>query len=530
MSLTMDLSHDLDALRLDREMAALFVGEAREHLTSIETLVLRLEESPHDRSLLDALYRPFHTIKGNASAIGAATIARLAHAVESLLDDIRSGRRRLGSHDVDRILKAVDELTGVFERLDRGLEEGAARATATNPARPEHAPDTASIKVDLRRLDTLVDLAGELVILHAMIRDGSPDLRDADTVPSRQFTKLGRLISEMQRVSLSARTVSLDGTFRRMARALRDVSHACGKPIDVNISGKATELDRQVIEQIADPLLHLVRNAVDHGVEDQETRTHLGKPARGQIGLRASHQEAQVLIEVSDDGRGLDPAVIRAQAIARGLIADTDALSESQVVELIFEPGFSTAPSVTDVSGRGVGMDVVRRNVEALGGRIDIRTAVGEGTTFALKLPLTMAVVRGVLIAGQGERFVLPAATLREAFRRSDCDVHDAPGGRRIASIRGRAMPIVNLATLLGFPERSKDDGAVVLTIEADRRAAAVVVDHVSGVQEFVVKALAPRHRVRGISGGAVLGDGRVGLILDIVGLLASVDEAAVAA
>ena len=507
-------------------MAALFLSEAREHLSSIEALVLRLERTPDDGSILDATYRPFHTIKGNALAIGAIAVGRMAHGVESLLDEIRAGRRRLGPHDVDMILGAVDDLTGMFDRLARGLDGDALAEPHTPSPVDEHErpTETSSIKVETRRLDTLVDMAGELVVLHGMIRDGAAALDDNDPVVSRQIVKLGRLLSELQRISLSLRMVSLDGTFRRISRAVRDVSRTCGKPIDLIISGETTELDRHVIEQIADPLLHLVRNAIDHGIEDEAARASLGKPARAQLALRASHQEGQVVIEVSDDGCGLDPEKIRAHAVARSFVGEHDALSSGELQALIFKPGFSTAGAVTDMSGRGVGLDVVRQNVEALGGRIEIRTAPGRGTTFRLKLPLTLAIVRGVLISDGDERFVLPAATLREAFHVADCEVHAGPDGRRFATIRGQAMPLAGLGTLLGYGLRP--GGRVVLTVAVDGRAAAISVDNVFGVQEFVVKALTTRERMRGISGGAVLGDGRVGLILDVAGLLALVEEA----
>ena len=527
-----DLSADLEAVLADREMADLFVSEAREHLASIESLVLQLEASPADRSLVDALYRPFHTIKGNAYAIGARTVGELAHRAESLLEVVRSGQTRLAPGDVDAILDTVDALKAGIEAIALRLHAPAAAADLPAPRDTHRGSDEpASIKVDTRRLDTLVDMVGELVILQAMIRENCPELGESEHLVARQFASVGRLLSELQRVSLSMRMVPLGRTFRRIARVVRDASHASGKPVDLVMAGETTELDRHVIDELVDPLMHLVRNAIDHGVEDAATRARLGKPARAEIVLCASHHEGQVCIEISDDGRGLDAAKIRAAAIERGLIGDADERSLADLHHLIFEPGFSTAAEVTDLSGRGVGMDVVRRNIEALGGRVDIRTAVDQGTTFSLRVPLTMAILKGVLVRAGGERFVLPAHVLREAVRRVDAEIHQGPGGNPFLQVRGVTMPFVDLSALLGGrPHQAADAHSVVLVIDLDGRRAAIEVDCVFGMQEFVVKPLTRLDRIRGLAGGAVLGDGSVGLILDPAGVFELMDVAARAA
>lgn len=527
-----DLSADLEALLADPEMAHLFMSEAREHLASIEATVLRLEQAPADRSGVDAIYRSFHTIKGNAYAIGARTVGGLAHEMESRLDVIRSGERPLGEGDVDVILETVDRLKAIVDDLARGLRPPTAPAALVASPDDHRKPEEgASIKVDTRRLDALVDLVGELAILQAMIRENCPVLSQSDQLVARQFASFGRLLSELQRLSLSMRMVPLGRTFQRIARVVRDASQVSGKPVDLVMAGETTELDRHVIEELVDPLMHLVRNAIDHGVEDAGTRARLGKPTRAELALCASHHDGQVCIEISDDGRGLDAAKIRAAAISRGLIGETDELSLSELHHLIFAPGFSTAAAVTDLSGRGVGMDVVQRNLQALGGRVDIRTTVDRGTTFSLMVPLTMAILKGVLLRAGHERFVLPAHVLREAVRWVDCEIHQGPGGKSFVEVRGITMPFVDLSSLLGGRRHAAADAHnVVLVIEVDGRRAALYVDCVFGVQEFVVKPLTTLDRVRGLAGGAVLGDGSVGLILDPTGLFALIDAAARAA
>jgi len=527
MGTSPDLSTDLAALEADREMAGLFLTEALEHLVSIESLALQLERTPSERALIDAVYRPFHTIKGNAYAIGALSVGKVAHQAESLIELIRVNPRQLGTTEVDAILETVDRLRTMMDRLTEGLNPTVRAEVSERQVRL----DSSSVKVDTLRLDSLVDLAGELAILHGMIRESCPSLQDPDQLATRQFTKLGRLLSELQRTSLSLRLASLDRTFHRIARVVRDVSQACAKPIDLTMSGEAIELDRRIIEQITDPLIHLVRNAIDHGIEDPSARSAAGKPERGRLSVTASHREAQVLIEIADDGRGLDLDKIRVRAVACGLIGEAAALTAAEVSQLIFVPGFSTADLVTDLSGRGVGLDVVRRNVQALGGRIDTRSERGRGTTFALKLPLTMTIVRGVSVLSGGERFVVPTQVLRGAWRRRDCEVHEGPGRRRFAAIRGTMLPFIELSRLLGgCPAEDGERDAVVLAIEEDGRRAAILVDDVSGSQEFVVKTLKIHGRVRGFSGGAVLGDGRVGLIVDANDLFDMLSEALSAA
>ena len=534
--MTAALAADLDALLADREMAGLFVSEALEHLASIEGLVLQLERAPDDRSLIDAVYRPFHTIKGNALAIGAKHAAAIAHDVEDLLDLIRSDNTSLGSLEINLVLDGTDRLKATMDVLASGLEpppEGSDGASVNpGPATDggtSRVSGTTSIKVNTERLDSLVDMVGELMILEAMIREGCPALSIPDQDATRQFASFRRLLSDLQRVSLSMRMVSLERPFQRISRAVHDVSRACGKPVDFRIVGEATELDRRVIEQIGDPLLHLIRNAIDHGVEDPETRAALNKPPRAQLVLTAAHQEGVVCIEISDDGAGLDTEKIRATAVARGLIEATADVSPSQIHQLIFEPGISTAEAITDVSGRGVGMDVVKRNVEGLGGRIDIRTVSGQGTTFSIKVPLTMAIVQGVLIGIGDERYVLPVHALREVVQRIEVEIHGAGGARRFTSVRGLLMPFVELRDLLGS-STSGSDARVVLFVEVDGRRMAVGVDDVFEVQEFVVKPLTSIEHMRGFSGGAVLGNGRVGLILDAVGLFELVDASLCAA
>jgi two-component system chemotaxis sensor kinase CheA len=290
------------------------------------------------------------------------------------------------------------------------------------------------------------------------------------------------------------------------------------------LSGEDTELDRKVVEEIGDPLVHMVRNSVDHGIESADRRRAAGKPEHGTLSLSACHQGGNIVITVRDDGGGLDTEKIHAKAVTRGLIAAGTACSPAEIHQFIFHPGFSTADQVTELSGRGVGMDVVRRNVEALRGRVEVQSAPGRGTTFVLKLPLTLAIVEGLLLQVGTERFVLPTFAVRESLRPRRDQVHGVWERQALIQVRDSLVPLVYLADVLGMPDaRRAPWEATVVVIEDDTRQVALVVDELIGKQEVVIKSLGERFaNVMGVAGGAILGDGRVGLILDAGGIIAS--------
>jgi two-component system chemotaxis sensor kinase CheA len=340
---------------------------------------------------------------------------------------------------------------------------------------------------------------------------------------------LKRLSSDLQRNAMSMRMVPVRQTFQKMARLVRDLSKKSGKPIDLVLDGEDTELDRKVVEDINDPLMHMVRNSVDHGIESPDGRAAAGKSPAGRLSLSAYHQGATIVIAIADDGGGLRPERILAKAIEKGLVSPTQVLSPSEIHQLIFRPGFSTAEKITEVSGRGVGMDVVRRNIEALRGRIEIQSEPGQGTKFLIKLPLTLAIVEGLLLRVGRERFVMPTFAIRESLRPAASRVHSIKGHPRMVQVRDTLLPLIYLSEIFDIPDAETDPcNATVVVIEDDGRHVALMVDQLLGKQEVVVKSLGPAFsEVRGVSGGAILGDGRVGLILDAGGVVAMMDESA---
>ena len=553
---------DVEALRMDPELSGMFIVEALDHLGTIETSVLALEAAPGDTKLLNDIFRPFHTVKGNSGALGVRTVQELAHRVENLLDLGRSGKLAIGPRETDVILKAVDLLTAMIsdlqhrlggdpgqdleaarlelmtlvdsviaqEELDPQLlapvvaEESSIAAPAATAAPFKRRADDAgaSVKIDTRKLDSLVDMVGELVIVQSIIRD-DPALQKVDERLTRNLAQLCRITSDLQRNAMAMRMVPIRQTFQKMARLVRDLSKHSGKQVDLVLSGEDTELDRKVVEDINDPLMHMVRNSIDHGIEDGATRQSRGKSAAGRLLLKAYHQGGSIVIEIEDDGGGLNTERIRQKAIAQGLI-DADAQLDPAVIhQMIFRPGFSTAQQVTEISGRGVGMDVVRRNIEALRGRIEIHSRPGEGTTFLIRLPLTLAIVDGLVLRTGAHRFVLPTFAVRESLRPLPEHVHTVHGQPRMVQVRNSLIPLVRLAELFGIEGAVEHawEGTVVV-LEDDDDHVALVIDELVGKQEVVIKSLGDAFgTVPGVAGGAILGDGRVGLILDAHGIVA---------
>ena len=377
-----------------------------------------------------------------------------------------------------------------------------------------------SIRVDLYRVDRLVNMVGELVIAQAMLAQQSAESRDHDDPVALQgFEHLAGLTRELQECVMAIRMQPVKSVFSRMPRLVRDVGHKTGKDVRLEMVGEQTEVDKTVIEELADPLTHMIRNAVDHGIEDAATRLAAGKPAEGVIRLSAQHAGSNILIHVEDDGAGFDRDRLLAKAVQKGIVPANTKLSSEEIDELIFAPGFSMAAAVTDVSGRGVGMDVVRRNVLALGGRVQVTSTPGKGTRFTLVIPLTLAVLDGMVVAVGWEKYILPLTSIVESFRPGRGQIRVIPGGGEVVSIRGEFVRLIHLARVFGVAEAVADpcQGLVVLIELANGSKLGVVVDELIGQQQVVIKSLQDNYDpVPGISGATILGNGRVALIVDI--------------
>lgn len=384
---------------------------------------------------------------------------------------------------------------------------------------PSSSRDNETVRVDRDRLDKLINQIGELVIGSSMVEMEWSELHP--TLESSSLTQLGKVVRDLQEMSLSLRMVPIAATFQKMTRVVRDLSKKLGKQIRFETEGEETELDKTVVDQIGDPILHMIRNAADHGIEMPEERVAKGKPAEGRIHLRAYHQGGNIVIEISDDGKGLNRQAILRKAIERGMVAEDASLSDSEILDLIFQPGFSTAAAVTDVSGRGVGMDVVRKNVESLQGAVSVQSEMGRGATVSIRLPLTLAILDGLLVRLGEQIYIVPLLSVIESMRPALKEIQRVAGRGEVISLRGEVIPVMRLYELFHVHSdvTSPSDGLLVIVEDHDRKFA-LLVDELLGQQQVVIKNLETNvGKVPGVAGATILGDGRVALILDIFGL-----------
>lgn len=572
-------AHDLVETRIsadDLQLVRDFLAEANEHLSSVEGGLLRLEADPSDIETLNAVFRGFHSIKGAAGFLHLKQIAALSHAAESLLDDARQGRLTLVGDRMDAVLRSVDvakalmfdlsiainqdrapkpiaDLPHLIERLERvrthpnpgssqtSDDASAGKSAAPAATKPAAAaqnfaaggPTTGSgggsdttIKVSTDRLDQLINMVGELVIAESMVqRDCTQNGQNAGGTGQRlgrNLSHLAKITRDLQELSMSLRMVPVQGVFQKMTRLVRDTSRNLGKEVNLVLEGGETELDRNVVEALSDPLVHMVRNSVDHGIEMPDKRVASGKSRVGKLTLRARHEAGFVVIDITDDGKGIDASRVLQKARDAGIVGPTQVLPDSEIYKLIFHPGLSTADKVTDVSGRGVGMDVVKKNVEKLRGRIDITSTPGQGSTFTIRLPLTLAVIDGLLISVGSHTYVLPLTSVERNLRPTPEQLSTAFGRGEMCLIRGDLMPLVRLHRLFDIkPNTTEPTESLVVIVHDDSRRCCLLVDNLLGQQQVVIKSLGyGATGTPGIAGGAILGDGNVSLILDVPGLI----------
>ncbi len=549
------------ALGQDPELVGDFIVEAREHLGAIEVQLLTLEQDPENAEAIHTIFRGFHTIKGLAGFLELGEVREVAHDVETVLDLARNGKLWVTPAVIDVVLAAADYLNRWLDKLQAALTgspevvvpapeallervrallenpagggvegapcktvpeaSGGGQAAPSQPAGDAKRAAERTVKVDTAKLDYLVDMVGELVIAQSLVRHAPELAAHADSRLGRNLAQMARITEEVQKTAMSMRMVTLARLFQKMARLARDLSRKSGKQIEFETAGEETELDRNIVEELADPLMHMVRNAVDHGVESPEERLAAGKPAAARVTLRASHHSGQILIEIADDGRGLDRQKILRKAVEKGLVEEGAELSDNDVYNLIFQPGFSTASRVTDVSGRGVGMDVVRKHIQKLRGRIEIRSEPGRGTVFSIKLPLTLAIIDGLVVGVGGRRYIVPIYAVREMLRPSPEQVTRVENRGETVLVRERLLPLVRLHRVFGVEPRSAEPSESLLIVaEAEEKLFCLMVDDLIGKQEVVIKSLGESlGTIPGIAGAAILGDGRVGLILDLAGI-----------
>ena len=570
----------------DPELLIGFISEAYEHLESIEVSVLELEQDPDNFDIINNIFRPFHTIKGVSGFLNLKTINTLAHTTENLLDDVRNGIRPMSTEIIDVVLDVGDRLRSMVQNISdvleqgpeayqsfdisdsikmiKALQEGDGAAAVSPPPAEEQATESqetvveptpsvsvvvppsktsqpskaapspkrkvkvqAEIKVNVEKLDSLVNAVGELVIMQAMVHQ-NPLINDiGESKLIKDLSQLSRITTELQKTAMSMRMVPIRQTFQKMTRLVRDLSKKTGKKVDLIMRGEETEIDRNMVDSIYDPLVHMMRNSVDHGIQVPEERRKNGKPEKGTVTLSAYQKGGNIVIDIQDDGEGVATEKIHARALERGLITDNEHLPDHEVNNLIFLPGFSTVDKITDVSGRGVGMDVVKKGVEKLRGIVELNSTPGEGSQFLIRLPLTLAIIDGIIVRIGSERYIIPTVSIQESLRPKQENYNTVHGRGEALLIRDQLVPIIRLNRLFGVASDSSDPcEGIVVVIENEDRQRALLVDELLGKQEVVIKSLGGYMKdIKGLAGGTILADGRVGLILDLAGIINASEE-----
>lgn len=543
---------------IDEAFFAEFLSLQAPVLQKMETLILELESGSEPQKL-GALKRLFHTLKGEAGFLNLNDVQEVCHKTEDLFDNIDPSRcTDLLLSVKDWLAKSIDAYAGkcalpgppdkLVESLenaeqpgqsDSGLHEktGPETPAAREPSVPVRTKEAVpsgdspqgvvrvreAVTVDADRLDRLVDMIGELVITESMVSQSREVRTLASAELGRQITQLDKITRELQEIGLSLRMVPIRATFQKMMRVVRDLCKKTGRKVAFRMKGEDTELDKTVVDKIGDPLLHMVRNAIDHGHgETPGEREAAGKPETGFIEMRAFHKGENIHIEIEDDGRGIDREAIRDKAVRRGLIRPDESLTDRETLNLIFEPGFSTSSAITDVSGRGVGMEVVLRNVEALRGDVEVLSEKGAGTVFSLRIPLTLAIIDGMSVRVGGERYIIPTLSIVSSVRPGREQLSSVLNRGELIRLQGELIPLFRLSNLFSIDSASMDPTrALVVVVEDSGRRTGLMVDELLGQQQIVIKSLGESMQgIPGISGGAVMPDGRVGLILDIGGLV----------
>ena len=576
---------------LDPAMIQEFLTESEELLQGMDQDMVTLESTPHDVELLNRIFRALHTIKGTSGFLKFEPVVRLSHRAEDVLNALRRGEVQLSRRMMDALLAARDQLGHMLSDIRAGglqqysidslLAELAAiqkpiaaaeqlpstpsasanspaaevsSAPATHPIQTPGAsatglpvpasqkPDVnpaadsgdATMRVNVRKLDDLINLIGELVLERNRLAQLSRDcmarrlaLEDLDSVLSQSAARLSFITEELQTAGLKTRMIPVDAVFRKFPRLVRDLAHNLQKEVELEVRGQDTEIDKTMVELVGDPLVHLVRNSLDHGIEMPEVRASAGKPRHGTIRLEARQEGDQIIIMVADDGAGIEPDRVLRKAIEKGLVTADRArqLSNREIMDFIFLPGFSTAEKVNDLSGRGVGMDVVRSNLKRMNGSIQLDSVPGKGTTVKLRLPLTLAILPVLLVQVSNEAYALPLRAVLETSHVRNEEVHQVEGSE-VFRLHGETLPLVRLRKMFAVAsgENESADQKVVILLVGEKRVA-LVIDRLIGQESTVIKPLGGYLRgCSTVAGATIGGDGRVRLVLDPAGLLAAVE------
>lgn len=566
----------------ERELKVSFLDEASTAITDTEQCFLALEANPEDAENLNKIFRLAHNLKGSSKAVGFDEFGAFTHEFESFILKVKNGQLKASAKVVSLLLELNDHVLHMIEGLKKDLdakfdsadlfarmtsfsEDDAAPAIeepVVEEAQPEvqveqhietvavaaetpalhvvpapievkPAPPVAkaaptkaqngaideSIRVSINKVEALLNFVGEMVILQSVLTEQAT--KSGSELLRKTVQQIGKVSKEIQDISMSLRMLPVKPTFQKMQRIVRDTAQALNKEVNLTLIGEETELDKTVLEKINDPLVHLIRNSVDHGIENKELRLSRGKPAKGQVRLCAYHSSGKLVIEVADDGGGLDPEKLKKKATEKGILRPGATLGDKEAFDLIFAPGFSTKEQVTDVSGRGVGMDVVRTNITELGGEISISSELGKGTTFKVVLPLTLAIIESMVVTYSDRRFVIPLGSVHETLQANDKQIQNTTGLGDILMLRGENMPLFRLGDFFAIKSNTPANQMIAMVFRTGPKPFALLVDDIIGQYQVVTKQLSPDLGViKGVSASTILGDGKPALILEPQDLL----------
>jgi two-component system chemotaxis sensor kinase CheA len=538
-------------MAVDENMIYLFHAETVDLLDGMEASLLLIQDNGFNREHVDSIFRAVHTIKGGASVFHFQKLVDFSHATENFLDDVRNAKIDITKVMVTLLLEIKDHINTMLEEIiqndckeiydevtlnrcdtlknelltfysDREtVPQEQATKTLSQPKNPlEHNSvlHSTTLKIESNKIDYMINLLGEMVITTASVKEHSWRINDKDLKDS--VDSLYKILEELREASMKTRMVPIGDTFNRYKRVIRDLSMELNKEIELKIIGSDTELDKTIVEKISDPIMHLVRNSIDHGIEDKNERRASDKSDRATITLSASHEAGNIIIKVKDDGRGLDTKEIVAKAIEKKLINSGDKLSDHEIYQLVFEAGFSTAKTVSDISGRGVGMDVVKRNIEELRGSVDINSVYGKGSTITIRLPLTLAIIDGFMVKIGSQPYIIPLEMIVECIELTQ-EHKEFLKEKNFLNLREHVLPVLNLKKFFGYNQLQSKHRENVVVVQFGISKVGFIVDELLGEFQTVIKPMSIVFKnLNGIGGATILGNGEVAPILDIPMLL----------
>ncbi len=543
--------------QVDSDLFSDFINESKEYVYSLENNIIELEKHPKNAKIINEIFRPFHTLKGVSSFMGLKKLNHISHETENILDLARNAKLAINQNVISVVLKAIDLIKKIIFNLsaeDRServnqleidqlvaqlknlvnqpqtteetVSVSSSPATVQEPIELEtettdfesQKKQDDSIRIKTDKLDYLIDTVGELVISFNLIKEDKSVMSIFDHEFIKKISQLNRVISDLQKASMALRMIPIGNTLQKMKRVIRDYTSQTHKPINLQLIGEETEIDRNIVDSLYDPLVHMIRNSCDHGIESPEDRVAIGKPKEGSVTLSAYHKGNSLVIDVMDDGKGLDKNRIYKKALEKNLIKKDEPISDDQIYKMIFHPGFSTVEKVTKVSGRGVGMDVVQQAIKNLGGHVEIMTEPDIGSTFRLIFPLTLAIIEGMLVKVEQQLYIIPIGSIQRSLKPDTQQINAIFGKGETLRLNDKLIPIIRLNRKFSLSSEAHAlNESLLIIIQAGNKEFAIAVDQLIGIQSVVVKSLGEKFKnLEGVSGATIMGDGRVGLILDV--------------